>query len=72
MNERKVPVMSLVCAVCLLWFCLSVRGTSKGGPKLGDKPPLLRATTLLQGPPGGKLLTRNWFFAAAPVLTLRG
>jgi uncharacterized protein (TIGR03435 family) len=42
-----------------IWFCmaslfvsLSLNAAENGGPKVGDKPPVLQATDLLQAPPG--------------------
>lgn len=36
-------------------LCLLVGSARAAGPKIGDKPPLLQAATLLQAPPGAKL-----------------
>ena len=36
-------------------LCLTVRAAGNAGPKTGDEPPLLRAATLLQAPPGAKM-----------------
>lgn len=37
-----------------LCFALSAHATEKARPQIGDKPPLLEATELLQAPPGAK------------------
>ncbi len=39
----------------VLFFGLSIRAAEQEGPMVGDKPPLLEATELLQAPPGAKL-----------------
>jgi uncharacterized protein (TIGR03435 family) len=38
-----------------LFVGLSLSATENSGPKVGDKPPLLQATDLLQAPPGAKM-----------------
>ena len=43
----------LLASMCLLGF--EMFAADGPGPKVGDKPPLLQATTLLQAPPGAKL-----------------
>ncbi len=43
---------SLILALCLLAF--SAHAVSKNGPKVGEQPPLLQTTTLLQAPPSTK------------------
>lgn len=53
MKEPKAMKISALAFACLLSF--SVHAASRNGPKTGDKPPLLRATTLLQAPARAKL-----------------
>jgi uncharacterized protein (TIGR03435 family) len=43
----------------LFLLSLSALAASQDGPKVGDKPPLLQATALLQAPPGTKLDARS-------------
>jgi len=54
LNITRALAVSLVLAPCLSSLCLTVQATSTGGPKVGDKPPLLEVTTLLQAPAGAK------------------
>lgn len=45
--------ISSLLTLCLV--ALSAHATSKNGPKMGERPPLLQAATLLQAPPGTTL-----------------
>jgi uncharacterized protein (TIGR03435 family) len=42
-----------------LFAGLSLNAAENGGPKVGDKPPLLQATDLLQAPPGAKMNAKS-------------
>src|SRR5438309_1150443 len=46
----KVPLTFLLCLLAI-----SAQASSRNGPKVGQRPPLLSATALLQAPPGSKL-----------------
>jgi uncharacterized protein (TIGR03435 family) len=47
--------MKIALFLVLSLLCLPASAASHSGPKAGDEPPLLQATTLLQAPPGAKM-----------------
>lgn len=49
------PLMKTFLFLSLSLLCLPVGTARAAGPKVGGKPPLLQAATLLQAPPGAKL-----------------
>src|ERR1700744_6269930 len=51
-STRTFNSMKALLGIGLCLVVFSLQASSNGGPKIGDAPPLLGATDLLQAPPG--------------------